>query len=108
MTTTLVRTSRLSLESFSKATGLHPELIGRLVSLGLLDATFDARGKPFFSVVELARAARIQRLRDDLSLNYAALGVVLDLLDRIDILEAALRGLPNAYGGTSRRWTPIA
>jgi chaperone modulatory protein CbpM len=108
MTTALVRTSRLSLESFSQATGLHPELIGRLVRLGLLDAALDPRGQPFFSVVEVARAARIQRLRDDLSLNYAALGVVLDLLDRIDILEAALRGLPNANGGTSRRWTPTA
>ena len=108
MTTTLVRPWRVSLESFSRATGLHPELIGRLVSLGLLDATFDTRGTPFFSVVEVARAARIQRLRDDLSLNYAALGVVLDLLERIDFLEAALRSLPNANGGASRRWTPTA
>ena len=108
MTTTLVRTSRLSLESFSKATGLHPELIGRLVSLGLLEATFDAQGKPFFAATELARAGRIQRLRDGLSLNYAALGVILDLLDRIDILEAALRSLVNANGGANRQWTPTA
>jgi hypothetical protein len=108
MTTTLVRPFRSSLESFSKATGLHPELIGRLVSLGLLDATFDASGQPFFAAIELARAGRIQRLRDDLSLNYAALGVVLDLLDRIETLEAALRSLPNTNGGTGRRWTPTA
>jgi hypothetical protein len=40
--------------------------------------------------------ARIQRLRATLSLNYAAVGLVLDLLDRITELEAALRrgGLP--------------
>jgi hypothetical protein len=30
-------------------------------------------------------------------LNYAALGLVLDLLERIDELEAALRARPNGY-----------
>jgi hypothetical protein len=31
--------------------------------------------------------ARVQRLHFGLSLNYAAIGLVLDLLDRIDELE---------------------
>ena len=35
-----------------------------------------------------------QRLRRDLSLNYAALGLVLDLLERIDHLEAVLATAP--------------
>jgi hypothetical protein len=34
----------------------------------------------------------IQRLRSGLSLNYAAIGIVLDLLDRIAELEATVRG----------------
>ena len=38
-----------------------------------------------------AALARIQRLRAGLCLNYASLGLVLDLLDRISQLEAALR-----------------
>jgi chaperone modulatory protein CbpM len=38
-----------------------------------------------------ATVARIQRLRGGLSLNYASIGLVLDLLDRVDRLEAALR-----------------
>jgi hypothetical protein len=45
----------------------------------------------------VARVARIQRLHDALPLNYAAIGLVLDLLDRIDVLEGQVR--------SRRRWT---
>jgi chaperone modulatory protein CbpM len=34
-------------------------------------------------------------LRAGLGLNYTAVGVVLDLLDRIDALEAVLRARPT-------------
>jgi len=33
----------------------------------------------------------VQRLRAGFALNYAAVGLVTDLLDRIAVLEAALR-----------------
>lgn len=105
--TALVRTERIGLEGFCRATGLHPELILRLVRLGLVDASLDPSGRPVFAPTELARVARMQRLRTGLSLNYAAMGLVLDLLDRIDSLEEALRQRPRspASGGTDRRWT---
>jgi hypothetical protein len=47
----------------------------------------------------LVTVARVQRLRAGLSLNYAAIGLVLDLLDRIDELEEASRRTG------SRTWT---
>ena len=87
----LAQASRLSLDSFARSAGLHPELVRRLVTLGLLEATHDAAGELWFARAELATVSRIQRLRAGLSLNYAAIGLVLDLLDRIDVLERALR-----------------
>ena len=105
MTTALVRPRRLNLAAFCRATGLHPELVGRLVRLGLLDATPDASGRPVFALQEVARAARIQRLRSGLSLNYAAVGLVLDLLDRIDELEAAVSAASRPDGGARTTWT---
>jgi hypothetical protein len=39
----------------------------------------------------MATLARVQRLRSELSLNYAAIGLVMDLLDRIHVLEAQVR-----------------
>ena len=82
---------RLSLEEFAVLSGLHPDLIRRLVALGLIDARRDAAAALWFSRSELAAVARVQRLRAGFALNYAAIGLVTDLLDRIAVLEAALR-----------------
>jgi hypothetical protein len=96
----LTRPRRYDLESFALATGLHQELVRRLVALGLVDATRDAAGGLWFSPTQLAAAARVRRLHAGLPVSYAALGVVIDLLDRIAELEAALR---RATPSTARR-----
>jgi chaperone modulatory protein CbpM len=88
----------LSLDRFSRQAGLHPEMARRFVALGLLRASRDAAGNLRFEPTQLAAVARIQRLRVGLSLNYAAIGLVVDLLDRIDQLEAALQRSGGAEG----------
>jgi hypothetical protein len=93
----LVRPARLDLETVAARTGLHPELLRRFAALGLVETTPDANGRPCFPLATVARVARIQRLHDALPLNYAAIGLVLDLLDRIDVLEGQVR--------SRRRWT---
>ncbi|MEV6442889.1 MULTISPECIES: chaperone modulator CbpM [unclassified Amycolatopsis] len=93
----LVRPARLDLETVAARTGLHPELLRRFAALGLVETTPDANGRPCFPLSTVARVARIQRLHDALPLNYAAIGLVLDLLDRIDVLEGQVR--------SRRRWT---
>jgi hypothetical protein len=101
----MVRATRLSLDEFALVTGMHPDLIRRLVALGIVDADHDSAGELWFSRDQLAAVARVQRLRAGFALNYAAIGLVTDLLDRIAVLEAALRGSRRAGGST---WTPIA
>lgn len=121
----------LDLEAFAAASGLHPELVVRLVALGLIEPApagppsteagklsagrtggrQPAPGSPDeeaaqlrFAAAQVATAARIQRLRIGLGLNYAAIGLVLDLLDRVDELETALaRQNGSRRGGTP--WT---
>jgi chaperone modulatory protein CbpM len=88
MSRAMTRPRLLNLESFASAADLHPEHVRRLVALGLLDATKDAGGELWFPPSQLAAAARLQRLRAGLGLNYAALGVVVDLFDRVAALEA--------------------
>ena len=88
----IIRAARLSLEEFALMSGLHPDLVRRLVTLGLIDADRDTAGELWFSRGDLAAAARMQRLRAGFALNYTAIGLVTDLLDRIAVLEAALRG----------------
>ena len=81
----------LSQELLARRCGVHPEFVQRLVSLGLVRAERGADGELQFSPSEAAAVARVQRLRSTLPLNYAALGLVVDLLDRITELETALR-----------------
>ena len=103
MTLALVPVDRLDIDSFARATGLHPELVRRLVALGLLEVVRDEAGNLWFQPGQIAAAYRLQRLRAGLSLNYASLGVVVDLLDRISKLEAELRNRPRPHGG--QPWT---
>jgi chaperone modulatory protein CbpM len=92
----LARPLLLSVEQFGDRSGLHPDLVRRFVALGLLQAERDAAGRLRLRPDQLAAVARIQRLRAGLSLNYAAVGLVVDLLDRITELETVLDQLrPN-------------
>jgi chaperone modulatory protein CbpM len=87
----LVPVPRLSLDTVARRSGLHTDLVRRFVALGLVDAERDASGRLVFDATAPAVLARVQRLRSGLCLNYASIGLVLDLLDRISLLEAALR-----------------
>lgn len=87
----LARRPGMRLDEFATRCGMHPDVVRRLVALGLLRCRQDARGQLWFEPSALATVARIQRLRTGLGLNYAAIGLVLDLLDRIDELESASR-----------------
>ena len=97
----LTRPIRFALEDFARLAGEHPDLLRRFVALGLLEATTDATGELWFSPPQLGRVARLQRLRAGFALNYAALGLVMDLLDRIAVLEAERR---RFAGRGARTW----
>lgn len=89
MTTALIRLPGLSLEQFARAGGLHPDQVRRLVALGLLDPLGGPELR--FAPSQLVVLGRIERLREGLCVNYAAVGLVMDLLDRVAELEAALQ-----------------
>ena len=87
----LARRPGMQLDVFATRCGLHPDMVRRLVALGLVACQQDARGDLWFEPSALVTVARIQRLRTGLGLNYAAIGLVLDLLDRIEELESVSR-----------------
>lgn len=103
----LARPRRLSLETTAARAGLHPDLVRRFVALSLLDASRETDGTLWFAETAPGELARIQRLRAGLSLNYAAIGLVLDLLERIDRMESTLRArpIPRDGAGGDPRWT---
>jgi chaperone modulatory protein CbpM len=98
----LARPFLLSLDSYAHITGVHPDLVRRFIALGLLEMTRDAQGGLWFEPSQVSAMARILRLHRELNLNYASLGLIIDLLDRIAQLERTQRH-PAARGGD--RWT---
>jgi hypothetical protein len=97
----LARPNRLGLDTYARLTGVHPELIRRLVALGLLEATRDTAGDLWFDSTQVRAMGRIQRLHNGLNLNYCALGLVIDLLDRI----AQLERMHRHHQAGEDRWT---
>jgi chaperone modulatory protein CbpM len=91
MSFALVPMRRMNLDTFAQLSGLHPDMVVRWVELGLLEAEVDSAGTLCFAPSQLKAAARLQRLRAGFALNYSALGLVVDLLDRIAQLELTLR-----------------
>ncbi|WP_431239819.1 chaperone modulator CbpM [Mycolicibacterium aichiense] len=87
----LARRPGMQLDVFASRCGLHPDMVRRLVALGLVACQRGDHGEPSFEPSALTTVARIQRLRAGLGLNYSAIGLVLDLLDHIEELESASR-----------------
>jgi hypothetical protein len=63
----------------------------------VVDAAPSPDGDLRFRQLDVARVWRAQRLRAGLGLNYAAMGLVLDLLDRIAALEAGKDSRRNRF-----------
>jgi hypothetical protein len=102
LTRWLARPYRLSLDSYARITGVHPDLIRRLVVLGLLEITRDAEGDLWFDPSQVRQMATIQRLHLRLNVAYASLGLVMALLDRISELERSQLRSRAEWG---RSWT---
>ncbi len=86
---------QLPLDAVARRAGLHPELVRRLVALGALEPVAGTPAAPRFSAEAAARLTLLLRLRRDLGLNWAGALLALDLLDRIDALQARLARYEN-------------
>src|SRR3989442_11175544 len=79
---------RLSAEQLAAAAGVSRATLARLVRLAALDPATPDGGE--FSTASAARLRRMLRLHADLGVDFFATAIILDLLDRIDSLEAQL------------------
>ena len=71
---------------------LHPEMVDKLVDWGLIEPV-KWEPKLLFPETTVPRIWRIMRLRRDLGINWSGIGVVLDLLDKIEELEREIAWL---------------
>ena len=86
---TVIRTrpNLMPLEDAAKRLGLHPDTIRRFLEFGLLESAQVTGPEILLDPIALSRIGTIQRLRCDLGINLAGIGVILELLDRIEALQ---------------------
>ena len=80
----------LEIEEIALACQVEPHYVELLIDEGLVQPARTETGWRFGSD-ELARVRRIRRLQRDFEANLQSVAVMLDLLDEVDRLEAALR-----------------
>jgi chaperone modulatory protein CbpM len=80
----------LELDEFARACGVDADFVLRLVDEDLVRPPV-AVPRWLFGGDELARVRRIRRLQRDFEANLQSVAVMLDLLDEIERLRAALQ-----------------
>jgi hypothetical protein len=81
----------IELTVVARQAGVQISLARRYLAFGLFEACAGTSDAPLFEPICAARLAKAERLRRDLSLNYAGAVLVCELLDRIEELEAVSR-----------------
>ena len=80
----------LTLIETARNAQVHPGLVERMVDLGLIEAE-QTSPELLFDPAAVADVKRAWRLRNELGINWAGIGLVLDLLERVRQLERELK-----------------
>ncbi len=96
----------LTIKQVADLTGVQEDLIEKFISLGLIDPLGkNQNGEWVFSKDVIPLIYKIMRLHNDLEINFAGIGVVLELLERIEALEKRIKELEAIIENTLRRET---
>src|SRR5262245_36592655 len=80
----------LTLAAVAESVGARPNVIARLVQLGVLETIGNETKEPLLRTRSVLRLRRMARLRRDLGVNFAGAAVIVDLVDRIEVLTREL------------------
>jgi MerR family transcriptional regulator, heat shock protein HspR len=84
---------QLTLERLATTAEIHPGLVEQFVAYGLLEPVAWAGPAMLFDAAAVPRLQIIIRLRRDIGVNLAGIGMILDLLERLRALERENQGL---------------
>jgi chaperone modulatory protein CbpM len=87
----LDETEEVTLADLTRACRVHAEWVLELVQEGVLEPLGPGGPQWRFAATSVVRVRKAQRLQRDLGVNLPGIALALELLDRIDALEARLR-----------------
>lgn len=92
-----MRSQRISWGEFLEVTGCHPSRLGELIEMGWLEPetpSVDSVTELYlFRVGDVYRVRKLERLCQDFELTSLGASIIVDLLLRIDVLQAKVRDL---------------
>lgn len=91
--TLLDDSSALTLDEICRAIHADNDLIVQLVEYHIIEPKGTAQESWIFDHVDLKRARLARNFYYDLEVNLAGIGLLLDMLDRIDALESTIARL---------------
>jgi len=77
----------------ARLVGVHPQTLRTYERLGLVKPHRTERGQRLYSEADLDRVRQIRRLTDELGVNLAGVEIILNLLERIERLQAEVESL---------------
>ncbi|WP_165067262.1 chaperone modulator CbpM [Desulfovibrio sp. ZJ200] len=80
-------------EEFVEITGVAPERLQELLSLGWLETRTSATQTYLFRDADIYRVRKLERICCDFELPVVGGAIIVDLLERIDALERTVRSL---------------
>ncbi|HWK39904.1 MAG TPA: chaperone modulator CbpM [Hyphomicrobium sp.] len=85
----------ITLADLTRTCRVRTEWVMELVDEGVIEPRQRTGPQWRFSATSIVRVERARRLQSDLGVNLAGVALALQLLDRIDALEARLRAAPG-------------
>jgi chaperone modulatory protein CbpM len=87
----LLDEEEITLGDLTRTCRVHAEWVMELVDEGVIEPRSGAAPQWRFSATSIVRVGKAQRLQSDLGVNLPGVALALQLLDRIEALEARLR-----------------
>jgi len=87
------RSERLSFSQLQELTGLHPTVVGELIELGWISPEHTTADAYLFRTRDVYRLRKFERIQRDFELPLLGASIVVDLLERIEYLEAKVNEL---------------
>jgi chaperone modulatory protein CbpM len=89
----------LTVATVAEIVGTRPNVITRLLRLGVLETISVESEEPMLRSRSVLRLRRMARLRRDLGVNFAGAAVIVDLVDRIEVLNREIAEMNSGTGG---------
>ena len=80
-------------EEFVEITGVAPDRLQELLALGWIETRTSATRIRMFRDADIYRVRQLERICCDFELPVVGGTIIVDLLERIDVLERTVRGL---------------